>query len=331
MTRNRILVTGANGFIGQHLCDHLAATGREVIACVRSQSAMPAKHPSANVRTIVVQDLATEERWPELLSEVDAVIHLAARVHVMHDRSADPLAEFRKVNVAGTGALAGQAARAGVRRFLYLSSIKVNGEATTEEAFSADDRPGFLDPYGQSKWEAEQRLAEIARGSAMEWVVVRPTLVYGPNVRGNFLSLLRLVDRGFPLPLGAARNRRSLVSVYNLADLLARVVDHPAAAGERFLVKDPEDVSTGELVRRIAKALHKTPRLLSFPASLLVRSAKLFRQEKAAQRLFGSLVVNTEKTHALLDWNAPMSQESALAKTCFWYQNTAAAGRRGLQ
>lgn len=328
MRRDRILITGANGFIGRHLCDHLAKAGRKVIACVRPHASVPAALEAANIRTIYVNDLTDEKCWPELLLEVDVVVHLAARVHVMRDRSANPLAEFRKVNVLATSTLAEQAARAGVRRFLYLSSIKVNGEATPDGEFCADDRPGFLDPYGQSKWEAEQRVEEIATGSEMEWVVIRPTLVYGPGVGGNFLSLLRCIHRGLPLPLGDVQNRRSLVSVYNLVDLLARAIDHPDAAGQRFLVKDPEDVSTGDLVRKIAKALHTRPRLLSIPSSLLVGCAKLLRQEKVAQRLFGSLVVNTEKTCDLLQWRAPMSIESALAKTCSWYENDVVIRRK---
>jgi nucleoside-diphosphate-sugar epimerase len=327
MTRTKILITGANGFIGQHLCNHLTSAGREVIACIRPEATMAAASRGADIRVVRVPDLAESTGWLELLAEADAVIHLAARVHVMHDCAADPLAEFRKVNVVGTGALAEQAARAGVRRFLYLSSIKVNGEATPHGEFHADDQPGFLDPYGQSKWEAEQKLEEIAGRSTMEWLVVRPTLVYGPGVRGNFLSLLRLIHRGFPLPFGQVRNRRSLVSVYNLVDLLARAIDHPAAAGQRFLVKDAEDVSTGELVRRIAKALDRRPHLLPVPPSILVRSSKLLRQEKVMRRLLDSLVVNTEKTCDLLEWHAPMSLDSALAQTCCWYENVAALGR----
>jgi nucleoside-diphosphate-sugar epimerase len=327
MIGNRILITGANGFIGHHLCDHLASAGREVTACIRPDATMPSVTRGENLRVVHIPDLADAARWRELLAEVDSVIHLAARVHVMQDRSADPLAEFRRVNVVGTSVLAEQAARAGIRRFLYLSSIKVNGEATPNGEFHADDQPGFLDPYGQSKWEAEQRLEEIAANSTMEWLVVRPTLVYGPGVRGNFLSLLGLIHRGFPLPLGQVKNRRSLVSVYNLVDLLAKAIDHPAAAGQRFLVKDAEDVSTGELVRRIAKALDRRPRLLSVPSSVLVRSSKLLRQEKVVRRLLDSLVVNTEKTTERLDWKAPMSLECALAKTCCWYENVAALAR----
>lgn len=323
MTRDRILVTGANGFIGQHLCAHLAATGRKVTACIRPNAMMPTLD---NLRIAYVRDLASYENWPELLADVDAVIHLAARVHVMRDRSTDPLAEFRKINVAATGVVAEQSSQSGVRRLLYVSSIKVNGEATHKGEFRADDAPAYVDPYGQSKWEAEQKIQEIGAASGMEWLVVRPTLVYGPGVRGNFLSLMGYVQRGLPLPFGEVPNRRSLVNVYNLVDLLAKASDHPAAAGQVFLVKDPEDLSTGELIRRIAGALHRTPRLLSIPTPLLVRAAKLLGQEQVVRRLFGSLVVNTEKTADLLGWQAPVSLDCALARTCSWFE-TSAAGK----
>lgn len=253
---------------------------------------MPA---GAMSRSAPVADLAAYERWPELLADVDAVVHLAARVHVMRDRSADPLSEFRKVNVHAAAALAAQAARAGVRRFLYVSSIKVNGEATPVGEFHADDPPGYVDPYGQSKWEAEQSLEEVAAAAGMDWLVVRPTLVYGPGVQGNFLSLLRCVHRGLPLPLGRVRNRRSLVSVYNLVDLLARAIDHPAAAGQRLLVKDAERCVDRRVGRSHGTCLRSRTPSAPVPTSLLSHSAKLLRQEGVAQRLFGSLVVNTDK------------------------------------
>jgi nucleoside-diphosphate-sugar epimerase len=321
MIRNRVLVTGANGFVGRHLCTHLAAIGRQVTACVRHPEGLEGVQ-SEHIETAEVPDLTTYEDWPDLLADVDAIVHLAARVHVMHDRSSDPLAEFRRVNVATTSTLADQAARAGVRRFIYVSSIKVNGEETTSGEFHADDLPGYRDPYGQSKWEAEQRVEDIGAASGLEWVVIRPTLVFGPGVRGNFLSLMRCIHRGLPIPLGSVRNQRSLVSVYNLADLIATAIDHPAAAGQRFLVKDPEDLSTRELICRIAKGLQCRPRLLSVHSALLVRSAELFGQRDKIQRLIGSLVVNTDKTAALLQWNAPKSLDSALADTCAWFKST---------
>ena len=321
MKRDRILVTGANGFVGHHLCAHLASSGRNVTACIRPTAAMPAFPLLDKIRLSHVADYSGYNDWPELLTDVDTVIHLAARVHVMRDGAPDSLAEFRRINVAATEAIARKAGSCGVRRFIYVSSIKVNGEATSNREFRADDAPGYVDPYGQSKWEAEQRLETVAAISGLEWVIVRPTLVYGPGVRGNFLSLMRYVHRRLPLPFGAVRNRRSIVSVYNLVDLLAKAIDHPAAAGQRFLVKDPEDVSTGELVRRIAVAMQQTPLLLNVPTAALLWAGKLLRQKSVAQRLLDSLVVNTEKTTERLQWKAPVSLDDALAPTCSWFKD----------
>ena len=329
MNRETILVTGANGFVGQPLCKELLSRGYSVMAAIRPSARMTIDEETPGLQTAYIQDLSDQRRWSELLHGVDTVVHLAARVHVMKERASDPLAEFRRVNVEGTRALATQAKQAGVRRFVYLSSIKVNGEATPARQFRPDDVPGFLDPYGQSKWEAEQSLQEVAHSSpGMEWVTVRPTLVYGPGVRGNFLNLLRFIDRGIPLPLGSSKNRRSLVSVFNLVDLLATVIRHPAAANNAFLVKDAEDLSTADLIRRMADAMQKQVRLLSVPPPLLIWCAHLLRQEKVAQRLLGSLVVNTDKTTKLLGWQAPMSMDCALKETCSWFQHrTAIAGR----
>ncbi len=292
-------------------------------ACIRPDAAMPA---GAMSRSAPVADLAAYERWPELLADVDAVVHLAARVHVMRDRSADPLSEFRKVNVHAAAALAAQAARAGVRRFLYVSSIKVNGEATPVGEFHADDPPGYVDPYGQSKWEAEQSLEEVAAAAGMDWLVVRPTLVYGPGVQGNFLSLLRCVHRGLPLPLGRVRNRRSLVSVYNLVDLLARAIDHPAAAGQRLLVKDAEDVSIGELVVRMALAFDRAPRLLlSRPLFCPIRPSCCAR--KASRNGCSGLLSSTRINRRSLAMAPPVSLDCALTRTCSWFEATSAAGK----
>jgi nucleoside-diphosphate-sugar epimerase len=244
----------------------------------------------------------------------------------MHETSPDALLEFRRANVGSTEHLARTAADSGVRRFVYVSSIKVNGETTGDGSFTADDRPGYVDPYGQSKWEAEQKLEEIASTQGMEWVVIRPPLVYGPDVRGNFLSLMKCVRRGYPLPLGAVQNQRSIVSIYNLIDLLEQVLHHPNASGQRFLVKDQEDVSTAELVRRIARALRTRPRLVPVPPSLLSLSGRLLRQRDAVQRLCSSLVVNTTKTADLLQWRAPVSLDCGLGSTCNWFSTTASGG-----
>ncbi len=352
MMRLTTLVTGANGFIGRHLCGHLARSGREVIAVVRPGPA-PAASAERPARIVPLPLLGAEREWLKLLAEVDSVIHLAARVHVMRETAEDPLAAFRAVNVEATAQLAALARRAGVRRLIYLSSIKVNGEATgpgcASACFGPEDEPAYSDPYGQSKWEAEQALAQAAGGAAgdrdcnpMEWVVVRPPLVFGPGVRGNFLSLVRAVERGVPLPVGAIRNRRSLVSVYNLVDLLEKTLDHPAAPGQRFLVKDgdgsdAEDLSTGELVRRLARALGGRPRLvpqlvpvlIPVPAALLSAAGRLVRRQAAVARLCSSLVLDTSKTRDLLDWRAPMTLDQGLERTCAWFK-TAGTGSRML-
>jgi UDP-glucose 4-epimerase len=239
----------------------------------------------------------------------------------MHETAEDPLAEFRKVNVGCTESLALAAAQCGVKRFIYLSSIKVNGEATAGRTFDADGPPGYSDPYGQSKWEAEERLMQIAVANGMEWVVVRPPLVYGPGVRGNFISLVNWVFRGIPLPFASLHNRRSLVGVDNLTDLLTLLVDHPGAANNRFLASDAEDVSTPDLVRRIATSLHRSPRLLSCPERVLELAGTLFRRSTAVQRLCSSLVLDKRKTNERLGWMAPFSLDQGLNRTAEWFLN----------
>jgi UDP-glucose 4-epimerase len=200
-----------------------------------------------------------------------------------------------------------------------MSSIKVNGEATYGDAFCADDPPGFCDPYGQSKWEAEERLREIAVGANMEWVVVRSPLVYGPGVRGNFLALLKSIFRRIPLPVGSLHNSRSLVSVFNLSDFLSHLLDHPAAANNRFLVNDQHDVSTPDLIRRIAVALHCQPRIIPCPEAVLRAAGAVLRRKEAVQRLCSSLVIDTQKAKDLLGWSAPTTLDWGLDRTAEWF------------
>jgi nucleoside-diphosphate-sugar epimerase len=326
MKQQHIFITGANGFVGRHLCRHLAQRGTRVTACVRPCSDTSSLEGVAGVDILRVAELGPRGTRETQFAGIDAVVHLAARVHVMHDTAPDPLLEFRRVNVESTEHLARTAAESGVRRFVYVSSIKVNGETTGDGSFTADDRPGYADPYGQSKWEAEQKLEEIASIKGMEWVVIRPPLVYGPDVRGNFLALMKCLRRGFPLPLGAVENQRSIVSIYNLIDLLERVLHHPNASGQRFLVKDQEDVSTAELVRRIAQALQIRPRLIPVPPSLLLLTGRLLRRRDAVQRLCSSLVVNTAKTAHLLQWRPPVSMDCGLVNTCSWFSSAASDG-----
>lgn len=265
---------------------------------------------------VEIGELAADSDWSAALDRADVVIHAAARVHVMNDAASDPLAEFRRVNVEGTLALARQAADAGVRRFVFISSIKVNGESTDpERPYRADDIPAPVDPYGISKEEAEQKLRVLALECGMEVVIIRPPLVYGPGVKANFQSMMNWLSRGIPLPLGAIRNRRSLVALDNLVDLIVICIDHPGAANQIFLVSDGEDLSTTELLQRMGRALGKPARLLPLPMSLLDFAARLLGKASIAQRLCGSLQVDISKTRELLGWEPPVSVDEALAKT----------------
>lgn len=305
------LVTGANGFVGSALCERLGKDTVAVRGAVRSL-----KSPQHSARDIVVGSISSETDWSCALKDVQQVVHLAARVHVMNDKTSDPLAEFRRVNVEGTANLARQAAATGVRRFVFLSSIKVNGEFTNVgQPFSADDLPAPEDPYGVSKHEAEQLLRQIASETGMEVVIIRPPLVYGPRVRANFDSMMRWLVRGVPLPLAAVtENRRSLVALDNLVDLIAICLRHPEAANQTFLVSDGEDVSTAALLRRMGAALGSPARLFYVPVSVLKLGAAMFGKQSIYQRLCGSLQVDIRKTQELLDWTPPVSVDEGLRR-----------------
>lgn len=306
-----ILVTGANGFVGRAVCAELRRRGASVRAAMRVPN-------SADADAVRMPDLGPESDWSALLrgAPIDCVIHLAARVHVMNDRAADPIADFRRANTAGTLQLARQAASAGVRRFVYVSSIKVNGEETLPgRPFVPSVTEAPRDPYGLSKYEAERALAELSRETGMEVVVVRPPLVYGPGVRANFLSMMRWIKRGVPLPLGAIDNQRSLVALDNLVDLLILCGKHPAAAGKTFLVSDCEDLSTTDLLRRMGSALGKRARLIPVPSAVLTGGAALLGRGGVARRLCGSLQVDVSETRAVLGWKPVVGVDAALAKT----------------
>jgi nucleoside-diphosphate-sugar epimerase len=309
----RVLLTGASGFVGRGVLVRMSARfDIELTAAFRK----PLQVIPERVSCEVVGGLDAGTDWRKLLDRVDAVIHCAARVHVMNDTSSDPLTEFRKVNVDGTLNLARQAAAAGVRRFIFISSIKVNGEGTTpNQPYKADDDSAPLDPYGISKMEAEQGLRALAAETGMEVVIIRPVLVYGPGVKANFLSMMRWLHKGVPLPFGAIHNRRSLVALGNLVDLIVTCIDHPAAANQTFLVSDGEDLSTTELLRRMGTALGKQARLLPVPNRLLEVGATILGKQALAQRLCGSLQVDISKTRELLSWTPPVSVDEALRKT----------------
>ncbi len=303
-----VLVTGASGFIGGALVDRLLAEGVPTVAAVR--------RPLTGGRMIAVGDIGPRTDWRAPLAGVDCVVHLAARVHVMDERAADPLAEFRKVNVDGSLALARQAVAAGVRRFIFVSSIKVNGEGTAPgRPFAADDALAPADAYGISKLEAERSLLALAAEAGMQMVIIRPVLVYGPGVKANFRSMMSWLSKGVPLPLGAIHNRRSLVALDNLVNLILTCMNHPAAAGQVFLVSDGEDLSTTELLRRMGAALGRPARLQPVPAAWLDGAARLLGKGAVAQRLCGSLQVDIEKTRGMLGWTPPVTVDEALRET----------------
>ncbi len=313
----RVLVTGANGFVGAALCERLAEQGIETRAAVRTGGV--ARNHSLAVPTVEIGDIHAGTDWSTALAGVTHVVHLAARVHVMRELARDPLADFRAVNTAATTNLARQAAAAGVRRFVYVSTIKVNGERTSDRPFCAENQPQPEDAYAQSKLEAELALTGISQHSGLEVVIVRPPLVYGPGVKGNFLAMLRVIQKGWPLPLASCDNRRSFIGLTNLVSLLEKCVTHPAAAGQVFLAADGEDLSTPELLHRVARAFGRKARLLPFPPDLLRLAARMAGRPGIYERLCGSLQVDAGKVRELLGWKPPSSVDAELARTASWY------------
>ncbi len=314
-----ILVTGANGFIGQALCPALQRRGHAVRRAVRNRHA--ASQSGAQEGTVALGNIDEQTDWSSALQGVDAVIHLAARVHVMQESAGDPLAAFRRVNVAGTERLARAAAEAGVKRLVYVSSIKVNGEETALGGkFTENDAPAPQDPYAVSKLEAEQALHRVAAETGLEVVIVRPPLVYGPGVKGNFRQMLKVLEGGVPLPLAAIHNLRSLVYVDNLADALIACASHPAASGQTYLVSDGQDISTPALLRKLGAALGKRAWLLPLPVRLLRALAKLAGKGAQADRLLGSLRVDSGKIRSQLEWMPPHTLQQGLQATAEWYR-----------
>lgn len=325
----RVLLTGATGFVGRAVLERMSALAHlELVTAVRK----PGSELPGCATSVQVAGLEADTDWRKALEATNVVIHCAARVHVMNDQSSDPLVEFRKVNVEGTLNLARQAAAAGVKRFIFVSSIKVNGEGTVPgKSYKADDVPAPVDPYGISKLEAEQGLQALAAATGMEVVIIRPVLVYGPGVKANFLSMMRWLAKGIPLPFGSIYNKRSLVAVDNLVDLIVTCIEHPAAANQTFLVSDGDDLSTSELLGKMAMALGKPARLLPLPSWLLEMGARLLGKQALAQRLCGSLRVDISKTRELLGWAPPVSVEEALRQTALHFlatQHDSRASRR---
>ncbi len=304
-----LLITGATGFVGQAVCAQACAAGMIVRGATRSAAVLP-----NGIQAYTFSNLDGNTPWGEGLAGCSAVVHLAARVHVMADVAADPLAEFRRVNVEGTLNLAGQAAAAGVRRFVFVSSIGVNGVETCRRPFTAHDEVAPHSPYAVSKFEAELGLRALAAETGMEVVTIRPPLVYGPSAPGNFGLLMRWLKYGVPLPLGAIHNQRSLVGLDNLVDLILTCLTHPAAANQTFLVSDGEDVSTTELLRRMGQAMGRPTRLIPVPANWLKLVAAMVGKPDMAQRLCGTFQVDIEKTRSLLGWAPPLSLDEGLKK-----------------
>lgn len=310
MSPTQTLVTGSSGFLGRALCSE--GTQRGLV--LQGTTRIPG-HRSTRLKSVVTGNIGESTNWQDALKDCDAVVHLAARVHVMHEATNNPLAEFRRVNVDGTLNLARQAAAAGVRRFVFISSVKVNGESTqTGVPFTADDTPAPLDAYGVSKREAEQGLRELAVQTGMEVVIIRPPLVYGPGVKANFAAMMRWLQRGVPLPLGAIHNQRSLVAIDNLVDLILLCLTHPAAAHQTFLVSDGEDVSTTELLRRMGQAMGHPARLIPVSSGMLKLAGALVGKSDVVQRLCGSLQVDIAKTRAILGWRPPVSLDEGLRR-----------------
>lgn len=309
----RVLVTGASGFIGQAVCGDLPSRGYRVRSVVRRNSEVD---PSFDGQCFVLGDLDERTDWTAALAGVDSIVHLAARVHQVDETAVDPLAEYRRMNVALTLNLARQAAISGVRRFVFISSIKVNGESTpVGQPFTADDEPRPQDPYGISKYEAEQALMQLAGEAGMEVVILRPALVYGPGVKANFQEMMRWLRKGLPLPLGWLDNRRSLIALDNLVDCIATCVHHPAAANQVFLVSDDEDFTVETLLRRTAAAFGRRARLLPVPKFVLRATGRIFGKEASVQRLCTTLQVDISKTRQLLGWVPPVPVDVALMRT----------------
>jgi UDP-glucose 4-epimerase len=317
----KMLITGASGFIGSALLAALAGGRRQLVVATRKPvRAVPPGSASRPIESLHIDDINQATDWRPALSGIETVVHLAARVHVMRDTLEDPLSAFRSVNVDGTLNLARQAAAAGVARFIFLSSVKVNGEATVPgRPFSTQDTAAPADPYGISKHEAERGLQALAETSSMTVASIRPPLVYGPGVRANFLRLLKLVDRGLPVPFGGVQNARSLVSVWNLCDLIRTLADAPDLHAGVFMVSDGEDLSTPELIRRLARSMGRPARLFSLPVPLLKTVARLAGKAGEIGRLCDSLQVDISATRRAINWTPPMSVDESLQRTAQWY------------
>jgi UDP-glucose 4-epimerase len=310
----RVLVTGATGFVGHTLCYILAQSGYRVRAALRRDRTVAAVAPER----VVVGEIGAATDWAAALTDVDCVVHVAARAHVVYEsRTNSDL--YIETNAHGTRCLASAAAAAGVGRFVYLSSAKVNGEETVGRAYTSADEPRPCDVYGTSKWLGEQSIGDVATSTGLEAAIVRSPLVYGPGVRANFLRMMRWVDSEWPLPLGAVENLRSFVSIWNLCDLLVHLLKSPVAPGRTWMVSDGEDLSTPDLIRRMARAMNRRVRLVSVPVGLLHVLGGLAGRRPEIHRLCSSLQLDIAQTRYELGWSPPLSVDEAMARTVNWY------------
>lgn len=309
---SNIFLTGASGFVGGAVLRQLLVEGFQCTLLLRNDRC----EASTYAKTIIVDESYNSKDGSKFLVDQGVVIHCAARVHVMNDKVLDPLSEFRAVNVQGTLTLARESARAGIKRFIFISSVKVNGELTEPgRPFTEDDAASPKDPYGVSKMEAEIGLNQISRETGMEIVIIRPVLVYGPGVKANFRSMINLLYKGIPLPCGSLRNQRSLVALPNLVDLIITCVTHPNARNEIFFVSDGEDLSTTDLLVKIGRALGCSARLLPVSPIVLQAFATLLGRQALAQRLCGSLQVDISKAKRLLQWSPAYKLDEILKQT----------------
>lgn len=314
---DRLLLTGASGFVGKEILSRLCNSSAYKL---RTLSRRVIPDLPANVEMALIDDLSTHSDFSKELSGVKVVIHAAGRAHILDEKHQSPASAYRNVNVNATLSLANQAIKSHVKRFIYISTIKVNGESTPAGIpYTADDLPAPQDAYARSKYEAEQELLALKHSSKMEIVIIRPPLIYGPGVKANFLSLLDAIARGVPFPLGSIRNRRSLIALDNLVDLIVTCVYHPAAANQIFLASDGDDISTPDLVRRMAQAMGRSARLLPIPPSLLILGASFLGKHNKIQRVCESLQIDIGKTRELLGWTPPISIDEGLAKVARWY------------
>ncbi|CAH6794828.1 UDP-glucose 4-epimerase [Vibrio chagasii] len=305
----KVLVTGSTGFVGARVVELAEARDWEVVSVVRKSS-------GTQLNCFWVSSIGAETDWSDAFEGVDCVVHCAARVHQMNESAQDALAAYRDINTFGTLNLAKQAVEAGVKRFVFVSSIKVNGEFTEP---SSPFLPNLdyipKDPYGLSKYEAEVELTKLSKETGLEVVIVRPPLVYGPGVKANFLSMMRMVEKGIPLPFGAIHNKRSLVYIDNLSSLILTCCEHPSAPGHTFLASDCQDVSTSQLIRAIALSMDKSPRLLPIPMPWIRAGASVLRKQHVAQRVCGNLQVETRHTREILGWIPPVTFKDGISKT----------------